>query len=270
MKFLMNIAPARITLTLLAAVISLGLIDSVRAQSEQVLVPSGSFHSVMPEVKGKAVPVDSFYIDVTAVTNEEFAEFLKQNEEWQQEKTPAVFANKGYLKNWNKHTPDYDEINREGPVTRISWFAANAYCQWTGGRLPTLNEWEYSAQLMEFSSAAEAKEFANRLVSWYSSVDSKNIAPVSSTGIETKHGVKDQFGLIMEWVEDYKPVSANDLSLDCGTVGRMQQLGNAYSYAASIRYITRMSHSPQSATATMGFRCAYDVEPKTQMKEETR
>ncbi|MDZ7691978.1 MAG: SUMF1/EgtB/PvdO family nonheme iron enzyme [Balneolaceae bacterium] len=142
----------------------------------------------------------------------------------------------------------------------VSWFAANAYCQSVGGRLPTLNEWEYSAQLMDFRSPEEAGNFAARLMSWYSSVDTKNTPPVGSTGIENRHGVQDQFGLIMEWVQDFKPPIADDLSLDCGTVGRMQQLGNAYSYAASIRYITRMSYSPQSVTATMGFRCAYDAD----------
>ncbi len=269
MKSLTNIAPVKITLTLLAAVMTLGLTDLVRAQSGQVLVPSGSFHSVMPEVEGEAIPVDSFYLDITAVTNEQFAEFLKENEKWQREEVPSAFANKGYLKHWNKHTPDYTVLGEERPVTRVSWFAANEYCQWTGGRLPTLNEWEYSAQLIDFDTAAEARQFANRLISWYSSVDSKNIKPIGSTGVETKHGIKDQFGLIMEWVEDYKPVTADALSLDCGTVGRMQQLGNKYSYAASIRYITRMSHSPQSATATMGFRCAYDVENVNE-KGETR
>lgn len=270
MQSLTNIAPVEITLAVLAAVMTLALTDSVRAQSEQVLVPSGSFHSVMPEVEGEAIPVDSFYLDATAVTNEQFAEFLKENEKWQREEVHSAFANKGYLKYWTDNTPDYDEVGKDRPVTRVSWFAANEYCQWAGGRLPTLNEWEYSAQLMDFNSAEEANQFANRLISWYSGVDSKNIAAVGSTGIETKHGVKDQFGLIMEWVEDYKPVTADDLSLDCGTVGRMQQLGSAYSYAASIRYITRMSHSPQSATATMGFRCAYDVEANENVKQETR
>lgn len=230
----------------------------MEAQTARVLVPSGSFHSVMPEVKGEPVEVDSFYLDITAVTNEQFAEFVSENKQWQRDEVPAVFANNEYLKHWTGSGPDDQYTGKKRPVTHVSWFAANAYCQWAGGRLPTLNEWEYSAQLMEFESEDEAKEFASRLMRWYSSANTKNVPKVGSTGIETRHGVKDQFGLIMEWVQDFKPPVADDLSLDCGTVGRMQQLGNAYSYAASIRYITRMSYSPKSTTATMGFRCAYD------------
>ena len=255
MKLLTNIAPVKITLTVLAAMI-LCLTNTVEAQ---VLVPSGSFHSVMPEVKGEPVAVHSFHMDTTAVTNKQYNEFLQHHEDWKAENIPSIFAYKGYLKSWENTNTD-DVVNPNQPVTNVSWYAANAYCQSAGGRLPTLNEWEYSAQLMDFDSSADAQEFANRLMSWYSTFDNENIGAVGSTGIENRHGVKDQFGLIMEWVEDYKPVIADDLSLDCGTVGRMQQLGNAYSYAASIRYITRMSFSPKSTNSTVGFRCAYDVE----------
>lgn len=273
MKFLTNIASITTVLSrwiIMVALLSLAA-DTAWAQQNRVLVPSGSFHSVMPEVEGEAVKVNTFYLDVTAVTNEKFEEFLDQNKDWQPNEVPAVFTNKGYLKHWKEEgqRPDYEDVGRERPVTNVSWFAANAYCQWAGGRLPTLNEWEYSAQLMDFDSSTEINEFTTKLVSWYSSVDTKNIGEVGSTGIETRVGVKDQFGLIMEWVEDFKPPVADELSLDCGTVGRMQQLGNAYSYAASIRYITRMSYNPRSSTSVIGFRCAYDdVGSKLNPEEE--
>ena len=255
MNILTNIAPVKTTLTILA-VLMLSLSGVVDAQ---VLVPSGSFHTVMPEVKGEPVAVDSFYLDATAVTNKEYSTFLQDYEDWRPGNVPGIFAYKGYLKNWENTNSD-DVVNPDQPVTSVSWYAANAYCQSVGGRLPTLNEWEYSAQLMDFDSSAEAQEFANKLMSWYSTFDSENIGDVGSSGIKNRYGVKDQFGLIMEWVQDFKPVIANDLSLDCGTVGRMQKLGNAYSYAASIRYITRMSFSPKSTNSTVGFRCAYDIE----------
>jgi formylglycine-generating enzyme required for sulfatase activity len=255
MKLLTNIASVKTMGTALVALMV--LLPAIAGA--QVLVPSGSFHSVMPEVKGEPVEVDSFYLDTTAVTNQQYKEFLQDHEGWQPENVPSIFAHKGYLKSWENANAD-EVVNSDQPVTNVSWYAANAYCQSVGGRLPTLNEWEYSAQLMDFNSPAEAQEFANRLMSWYSTVDNDNIRAVGSSGIENRHGVKDQFGLIMEWVEDYKPVEANDLSLDCGTVGRMQQLGNAYSYAASIRYITRMSFNPKSTNSTVGFRCAYDLE----------
>lgn len=244
---------------LLFGVMAVGINRTAAAQTQQVLVPAGSYHSVLPEIPGEPVQVDSFYMDETAVTNEQYVEFLKDNPKWRRSEIPPVFTNDGYLREWKSNLdPGYENVGENRPVTRVSWYAANAYCAAQGGRLPTLNEWEYSAQLLEFENKAEANQFASKLISWYSGIDVKNLPQVGSTQIETTAGVKDQFGLIMEWVDDFKPIIANELSLDCGTVGRMQTLGSVYSYAASIRYITRMSFNAKVTTGMVGFRCAYD------------
>lgn len=255
--------------TLLFFVGAVLLPEAAISQTARVLVPAGSFHSVLPEIPGEPVPVDSFYMDETAVTNEQFVEFLKENPEWRRSEIPPIFTNDGYLREWKSDlNPGYEDIGKNRPVTRVSWFAANAYCAAQGGRLPTLNEWEFSAQLLEFGSENEMDKFSSSLISWYSGIDVNNLSEVGSTKVETIHGVKDQFGLVMEWVEDFKPIIADDLSLDCGTVGRMNTLGSVYSYAASIRYITRMSFNAKITTGMVGFRCAYN-EPNSSSKTNT-
>lgn len=228
------------------------------AQESRAQLPQGSFHSILPEVEGEPIEVESFSMDILAITNAEFLEFLKDNEEWRRSNIPAVYTDSGYLQNWESDLDPGENSKSDQPVTNISWFAANAYCQWAGGRLPTLNEWEYSAQLLDFESAEEMNDFSSDLMGWYSAVDAENKKSVGTTGIVNRHGIKDQFGLIMEWVEDFKPPVSDEISLDCGTVGRMQKLGNTYSYAASVRYITRMSFNPKTTTGMVGFRCAYD------------
>jgi formylglycine-generating enzyme required for sulfatase activity len=219
---------------------------------------------------GQAVQVDSFYLDETVVTNEQFAEFVAENPNWRRSEIPSIFTNDGYLREWKSDiNPGYENLGKNRPVTRISWFAANAYCSAQGGRLPGLNEWEYSAQLLGITDKAEMDAFSSKLISWYSGIDAKNLPEVGSTGIETTNGVKDQFGLVMEWVEDFKPIIADELSLDCGTVGRMNTLNSLYNYAASIRYITRMSFNPKITTGMVGFRCAYDLnEPPPEKQSE--
>lgn len=226
---------------------------------EAVEIPGGSFHSILPEVEGKPLEVESFYMDVTAVTNSEFTEFLMENPRWRRSQIPAAFAGEGYLRHWQDDLTPGEESPADAPVTRVSWFTANTYCGWKGGRLPTLDEWEYSAQLMEFDTPAQSNAFASELMGWYSTVNTDNIRSVGSTGIVNKYGVRDQFGLIMEWVEDFEPPMGSDFQLNCGSMGRMQQAGNLYSYAASVRYMTRMSFTPQTTTGMIGFRCAYDA-----------
>lgn len=244
---------SHISFLLVTLVLSLGW-NVAKAQQDIATIPGGSFHSVLPEVPGEPIRVSPFYLDVTAVTNGEFLEFLENNPEWRKNRVSDLYAGPDYLKHFNGSSP----AGIDQPVTRVSWYAANAFCSAQGGRLPTLNEWEYAAQLMEFESDAEADRFASELIGWYSAVDAVNVNQVGSTGIENEAGVKDMFGLIMEWVEDFNPPISNDISLDCGTVGRMQGDPTVYSYAMSIRYITRMSFKPESTTGMLGFRCAYD------------
>ncbi|MDR9419917.1 formylglycine-generating enzyme family protein [Gracilimonas sp.] len=257
------------TFVLLTAFVMVALLPEIASsQTAKVLVPAGSYHSVLPEIPGEPVPVDSFYMDETAVTNEQFVEFLRDNPEWRRSRIPPVFTNDGYLREWKSDLdPGYENLGVNRPVTRVSWYAANAYCADQGGRLPTLNEWEYSAQLMEFDSETEMNTFSSELINWYSGIDVKNLSEVGSTKIENTEGVKDQFGLVMEWVEDFKPIITDELSLDCGTVGRMNTLGSVYSYAASIRYITRMSFNAKITTGMVGFRCAYDEPIPTSQSE---
>ena len=40
-------------------------------------IPNGSFHSVLPEVEGEPIEIESFYMDKTAVTNHEFLNFIQ-------------------------------------------------------------------------------------------------------------------------------------------------------------------------------------------------
>src|SRR5690625_5423819 len=112
---------------------------------------------------------------------------------------------------------------------------------------------------MGFDTPAQSNAMASELMGWYSTVNTDNIRSVGSTGIVNKYGVRDQFGLIMEWVEDFEPPMGSDFQLNCGSMGRMQQAGNLYSYAASVRYMTRMSFTPQTTTGMIGLLFAYDA-----------
>ncbi|MCG9129431.1 SUMF1/EgtB/PvdO family nonheme iron enzyme [Candidatus Poribacteria bacterium] len=118
-----------------------------RASKEMILVPGGEFQ--MGSKSAYAAPehtvyVDAFYIDAYEVTNAQFKAFVDANPEWRKDNIPRKYHNGRYLRLWDGDT--YPEGKGNHPVVYVSWYAAMAYANWVGKRLPTEAEWEKAAR----------------------------------------------------------------------------------------------------------------------------
>ena len=117
-----------------------------------VLIPAGSFQMGSEEEwSNNARPVhtvhlDAFYMDVYEVTNAQFKAFVDANPQWQKDKIEDRFHDDwgDYLGDWTGN--NYPAGKAEHPVAWVSWYAAMAYAEWAGKRLPTEAEWEYAAR----------------------------------------------------------------------------------------------------------------------------
>jgi formylglycine-generating enzyme required for sulfatase activity len=98
--------------------------------------------------------VSGFYIDIYEVSNAKYKAFIDAggytNEaNWNPVGWSWRVANSITLPHcWNDPTYHGGGIagNQQFPVSGVSWFEADAYCRWAGGRLPTEPEWEKAAK----------------------------------------------------------------------------------------------------------------------------
>lgn len=218
-----------------------------------------------PSPQETEIDVPAFWLDVRAVTNAEFAEFVRANPAWSRDAVSRLFAEEGYLRDWSDSLEPGEMAPADHPVVRVSWFAARAYCRWRGKRLPTTDEWELAAAASESSFDGTADpEFTRRILTWYAQAGSRPSHRVG-LGAPNAWGVQDLHGLIWEWTTDFNSqlVSSDnrenggaDALAFCGA-GALRA-GDKEDYAAFMRIAFRSSLKGAFVTGTLGCRCALD------------
>lgn len=227
-----------------------------------VKIPAGGHTLFYDNSDKKEVPVESFFMDVRAVTNAEFLAFVKANPEWSRSAVPGLFADSAYLRHWKSDFEIGNEAINDSPVINVSWFAANAYSRWKGKRLPSLTEWEYAASRAPLDDRRSVEEI---VLSWYSKPSPKALPAVGST-YKNEFGLMDMHGLIWEWVSDFNSVvmgsdSRNNIAVQQDLFCASASFGAAdrEDYAAFMRFALRGSLKGRYSVSNLGFRCAKNL-----------
>jgi gamma-glutamyl hercynylcysteine S-oxide synthase len=197
---------------------------------EMITIPKGNFWQGYFDKNPKIgfdnekdcfkIKVDSFSISKTFITNYMFLQFIegdgyKKNEYWS-------FSGKLWKDNnllnfyplyWQKSNGEwyinyFDKLISlkylyNYPIIHISWYEAEAYCKWAGGRLITETEWEYiatnsSETLYPWSDSEDllSKCNINYNNKWICSVVNNN--PQTNN----KWGIEQLIGNCWEWCKD--------------------------------------------------------------------
>jgi len=164
---------------------------------------------------------------------------------------------------------------RNYPVV-LTWYGANAYCEWRGAKLPTEAQWEKALRISN-----------NFTYPWGNGVYECNeanlmdcqrgVLPVGSFG-GGSYGIYDLVGNVWEWVADwysdtyYQFLPDNVLNPpgpDNG-VERVMRGGSWINMSNEITFSIRSHYSPSFnidnsafliSSAISGFRCARDANP---------
>jgi formylglycine-generating enzyme required for sulfatase activity len=199
------------------------------------------------------VHISAFQIDMFEVTVGQFRQYINATKRT----SAAEDAKEPITRTWK-----VDDIpNRwEHPVRFVSWWDADAYCRWKGGRLPTEAEWEYAARGTD-----------GRLYPWGNNFDA-TLVPAGDTspvGFFSRDvspfGVYDMSGNVWEWTNDwfdplyYRSSAVNNPVVPKTTDQKTIRGGGYNSTADDLRVTRRIHNFPATYHPDVGFRC---VKPK--------
>lgn len=223
------------------------------------------------EVPRHSVKINSFYLDKYAVTNSQFKRFVDKDPQWQKSNIASDLHNGKYLQDWDGN--NYPKGKIDFPVVYVSWYAAVAYCQSQGKRLPTEAEWEFAAR----------GGLTDNAFPWGNELPDKTRANYSASGLgaATKvgsyspngYGLYDMAGNVWEYLADEwaKYPTTNETLFDPVAGGDHFDRGSSYlniktrrvirggSWGGSpinMRVTYRDSHPVEGSGNHVGFRCA--------------
>ncbi len=236
------------------------------AHAPMLTVAAGRYQPLyMTDTPVGGEPVTTFQLSRTAVTNAQFLRFVTENPQWRRSAVNDIVADVSYLRHWAGDLELGANARADAPVVNISWFAASAFAEWAGARLPTMAEWELAASRFQRALGPRAPQL-NAIVLALNSA-APPVLPAVGNGMVSDDGIVDLHGVIWEWVDDFNAVVASGESRGGGGGGEAGLFcagGAAFSadpsnYAAFMRYALRGSLHGPYALSTLGFRVARDL-----------
>ena len=288
----------------------------VEVHSRMVKLPGGRFLMGTADAEGfpqdgegpvREVTPDPFWMDRYPVTNELFTRFVAEtgykteaerfgwsfvfwshisekrfNELVEDTVAGAPWWCKVSGARWDAPEGPGSDVCKRGdyPVVHVSWNDAEAFCQWSGQRLPTEAEWEYAAR-----GGLEGKKYPwgdklrpdgeHRCNIWQGEFPTEDTGDDGYAGTSpvtafppNGYGLYSITGNTWEWCADWWSADFDSTATRSNPQGpptgdtRVMKGGSFLchkSYCNRYRVAARTSNTPDSSTANIGFRCAMSI-----------
>lgn len=227
-----------------------------RDGGQMFLVPAGEFTAGLPAGEPgsdknplRKVYVKAFYIDRCEVTNTLYHKCAAAGTC----KDPSLITD--YAKTLHEEGKEWyrERSMADYPVVGITWRQAGIYCEWAGKRLPLPDEWEKAARGTDGRTYPWGNKWDGTRANWDDGgkIDGyKKLAPACSFPCgASPYGALNMAGNVREWMDNATLRGgswySNPISLRAGNPGH--------------GYMVMKDDN-------MGFRCAMDLEPASDVK----
>lgn len=208
---------------------------------------------VFADERLRTVTLAPFEIDRNEVTNAEFQRFVEAtgHTTTAEERGYSWDITRCRRCSWRTPRPARDAMEHpDDPVVHVSWADARAYCDWAGGRLPSEDEWEFSARGEE-----------RRTFPWGDDWDPSRLRDLEARGIglesvhahpegATPEGVENLAGSVWEWTSTRSGAEEKRIFKGGSWMDRIP----AYFRSAAFS-----DDAPDYSSIALGFRCARDT-----------
>ena len=245
---------------------------SAPVPEDMVVVPAGEFlmgcneavdNDCAPsERPARQVFVSAFAIGRTEVTVEAYGRCV----------AASACTRAGQYGDCNHGYPERGQF----PANCVTFFQAQAYCAWIGGRLPTEAEWEKAARGSDGRIWPWGNDFEDTPGHWRANCgeglahdlwlrDGFELdAPVGKYPQgASPYGLLDMAGNVAEWVADwygeYDPTATKDPTGPATGKVKVVRGGSYMSPRKLVRASARDWHSPDQWLAHVGFRCVVSL-----------
>ena len=220
----------------------------------QVYIPAGEFTmgsgAKSIEIEAHKVYLDAYWIDQTDVTNAMYAICVSSGTCTHPARYDTYFDNPKYA--------DY-------PVVYVTWYAAQTFCAWEGGTLPSEAQWEKAARGWDGRPYPWGTSAPDITLLNYNGDHGDIVSAYDYLIALSPYGLVQMSGNVRQWMSDwykrnYYSISPHKDPQGPDT-GRYKSLrGGAFDDDfQEVETTYRAYHDPTSAGQDRGFRCAFDV-----------
>jgi iron(II)-dependent oxidoreductase len=268
--------------------------------TDRVLIPGGAFvmgtndraWAYDNERPAHEVALSAFWLGRAPVTNQEYLAFIAdggyaERRFWSEAgwawlkadgaQAPAHWRpsrrrNRGSLGSWRAQVfGRLEPLHPNGIVAHVSWFEADAYARWAGGRLPSEAEWEKAAAWDPVRGASQRFPWGDD--AWqpsYANLDQAHLEPARTNAYpdgRSAYGCLQMLGDVWEWTNTwfdrypgFESFPYREYSeVFFGAKYRVLRGGSFATRAVVARNTFRNWDLPQRRQIFAGFRCAWSA-----------